>query len=309
MIELSCSWSRVCRHHRILSCRLRELWCCFLGVAWGLREGRGNHPCPLAHVHVAGQRHAWLNTWLTRCRQKRRTCNPLVTPGMGPQVDHQRMITSLMTRMIHIPKPRRWTPIYWLLSSRQLERSSTRSCPRSTRPCSNWCNWTSVWLMWRGRCSSPATGSKQWLPLSSQPSRSTCLSSPRAWLADNWNLRSTGESGIWSSTGSRAPRRKTKLWLAKCVGASRRRSYVSRTLMPQCLLPAIVSRLSAMQESSSVSWTSHSVTNGCRVPRTLKTITRRYQFLPTYHLSLDPLKMNFCRSAPSCPCRLNKSPG
>ena len=152
--------------------------------------------------------------------------------------------------------------------------------------------------------SSPATGSKQRLPLSSQPTWRICSSSPRAWLADSWNLRSTGESGIWSSTGSRAPRRKTKLWLAKCVGASRRMSYVSRTLIPQYLLPAIASRLSATQESLSASWTLHSVTNGCRVPRTLKTITRRYQFLPTYHLSLDQPKMNFCRSAPSCPCRL-----
>ena len=128
------------------------------------------------------------------------------------------------------------------------------------------------------------------LPLSSQPSRRTCLSSPRAWLVDNWNLRSTGESGIWSSTGSRAPRRKTKLWLAKCVGASRRRSYVSRTLMPQCLLPAIVSRLSATQESSSVSWTSHSVTNGCRVPRTIKNYNKKISISPDLPPVLRPAK-------------------
>ena len=76
VIELSCSWSRVCRQHHILSCSLWELWCCFWGVAWGLREGRGNHPCPLAYLHVAGQRHAWLNTWLTRCRYKKKDMQP-----------------------------------------------------------------------------------------------------------------------------------------------------------------------------------------------------------------------------------------
>ena len=46
----------------------------------------------------------------------------------------------------------------------------------------------------------------------------------------------------------------------------------------------IASRISATQESSSASWTLHSVTNACRVPRTLNTITNK-----NFNFSRPPL--------------------
>ena len=87
------------------------------------------------------------------------------------------------------------------------------------------------------------------------------------------------------------------------------RSFAKEVLRVEDADATVFAACDRLSTKRNTSWTLHSVTNGCWVPRTLKTITRKYQFLPTYHLSLNPPKMNFCRNAPSYPCRLNKSLG
>ena len=87
------------------------------------------------------------------------------------------------------------------------------------------------------------------------------------------------------------------------------RSFAKEVLRVEDADATVFAACDRLSTKRNASWTLHSVTNGCWVPRTLKTITRKYQFFPTYHLSLDPPKMNFCRSAPNYPCRLNKSLG